>query len=351
MDLRVHDARRGQRGLPLPERLDGQRDRRRTPASVRLHLRRRVLRRVTAVPAYDGEGLARKGLVFVSVNYRVGVLGFLAHPELSKESAQRVGQLRAARSDCGAPVGAGQHRGVRRRPERVHDRRAVGRWDVRARPHRITAGQAACSIGPSSRAADRASGAAGSAPHPDAGGCEADGRKFGGRARRPWRSASVVVAAADGAAPTAPAARSPSAPDFRRSWTATSHRPQCARSRFRESRTTFRFSPARTWVNWADWGLPGAGHAGLICEASTSAVRSARGRVPQAVSRGRRRRGCGCAGSKQPRPGARFDAPVGEGKERHGEDEGVPVPLGPHTARAGRGEASALSTLPRSRTS
>ena len=38
-----------------------------------------------AVPVYDGEGLARKGLVVVTFNYRVGVLGFLAHPELSKE--------------------------------------------------------------------------------------------------------------------------------------------------------------------------------------------------------------------------------------------------------------------------
>jgi carboxylesterase type B/glyoxylase-like metal-dependent hydrolase (beta-lactamase superfamily II) len=43
-----------------------------------------------AVPAYDGEGLATKGLVVVVPNYRVGVLGFLAHPELSKESAARV---------------------------------------------------------------------------------------------------------------------------------------------------------------------------------------------------------------------------------------------------------------------
>jgi len=41
----------------------------------------------TAVPVYDGEGLARKGLVVVTANYRVGVLGFLAHPDLSKESA------------------------------------------------------------------------------------------------------------------------------------------------------------------------------------------------------------------------------------------------------------------------
>jgi para-nitrobenzyl esterase len=35
---------------------------------------------------YDGEEMAKKGVVFVSINYRVGVLGFMAHPELSKES-------------------------------------------------------------------------------------------------------------------------------------------------------------------------------------------------------------------------------------------------------------------------
>jgi para-nitrobenzyl esterase len=38
------------------------------------------------VPIYDGAGLAGKGVVMVTFNYRVGVLGFLAHPELSKES-------------------------------------------------------------------------------------------------------------------------------------------------------------------------------------------------------------------------------------------------------------------------
>lgn len=43
-----------------------------------------------AVPAYDGEGLASKGLVVVVPNYRVGVLGFLAHPELSAESPAKV---------------------------------------------------------------------------------------------------------------------------------------------------------------------------------------------------------------------------------------------------------------------
>lgn len=36
-------------------------------------------------PLYDDEGLARKGLVVVTMNYRTGVFGFLATPELSAE--------------------------------------------------------------------------------------------------------------------------------------------------------------------------------------------------------------------------------------------------------------------------
>jgi para-nitrobenzyl esterase len=41
----------------------------------------------SACPIYDGEALAKKGVVFVSINYRVGAMGFFAHPELSKENS------------------------------------------------------------------------------------------------------------------------------------------------------------------------------------------------------------------------------------------------------------------------
>jgi para-nitrobenzyl esterase len=37
-------------------------------------------------PRYDGESMARKGIVAVSINYRLNVFGFLSHPELTKES-------------------------------------------------------------------------------------------------------------------------------------------------------------------------------------------------------------------------------------------------------------------------
>jgi para-nitrobenzyl esterase len=37
-------------------------------------------------PMYDGARLAAHGLIVVSINYRLGVLGYLAHPELSAES-------------------------------------------------------------------------------------------------------------------------------------------------------------------------------------------------------------------------------------------------------------------------
>jgi carboxylesterase type B len=40
----------------------------------------------SAYPLYDGANLAREGVVVVGFNYRVGIFGFLAHPQLSAES-------------------------------------------------------------------------------------------------------------------------------------------------------------------------------------------------------------------------------------------------------------------------
>jgi para-nitrobenzyl esterase len=37
---------------------------------------------------YDGESMAQKGIVSLTVNYRLGLFGFMAHPELTKESGK-----------------------------------------------------------------------------------------------------------------------------------------------------------------------------------------------------------------------------------------------------------------------
>src|SRR5437773_77275 len=41
-----------------------------------------------SVASYDGTALAKKGVVVVTTNYRLGPFGFLAHPELTAESPQ-----------------------------------------------------------------------------------------------------------------------------------------------------------------------------------------------------------------------------------------------------------------------
>ncbi len=42
-----------------------------------------------STPGFDGEVLAKKGVVLVTINYRLGAFGFFSHPELSKESDGR----------------------------------------------------------------------------------------------------------------------------------------------------------------------------------------------------------------------------------------------------------------------
>ncbi len=40
-------------------------------------------------PRYDGANMAKKGIVVVTVNYRLGIFGFFSHPELSKEASYK----------------------------------------------------------------------------------------------------------------------------------------------------------------------------------------------------------------------------------------------------------------------
>lgn len=49
-----------------------------------------LLRGASASPMYDGGEFAKRGVVFVSINYRLGVFGWLAHPALSAESPEHV---------------------------------------------------------------------------------------------------------------------------------------------------------------------------------------------------------------------------------------------------------------------
>ena len=45
-----------------------------------------LTRGAASLPGYDGAELARKGVVLVSFNYRLGAFGFFAHPDLTAES-------------------------------------------------------------------------------------------------------------------------------------------------------------------------------------------------------------------------------------------------------------------------
>ena len=46
---------------------------------------------MTSAPLYDGANFAKQGVVFVSISYRVGPFGFLATPDLSRESGHGSG--------------------------------------------------------------------------------------------------------------------------------------------------------------------------------------------------------------------------------------------------------------------
>ncbi len=55
---------------------------------------------------YDGSELAAEGTVVVTINYRLGALGFLAHPALASRARRSGRQLRPDGSAGGAALGA-----------------------------------------------------------------------------------------------------------------------------------------------------------------------------------------------------------------------------------------------------
>ncbi len=77
-------------GLPLSERVDAGPIPDGESAGHGVDLRRRVRHGATSTPLYSGEQLAKMGVIVVSIAYRVGPLGFLAHPDLTAESPRKV---------------------------------------------------------------------------------------------------------------------------------------------------------------------------------------------------------------------------------------------------------------------
>ena len=87
-----------------------------------------------STPIYDGSSFARDGVVVVSINYRLGALGFLYLDELF-DGAHGHRQPRHPRPGRRARMGARQHRRVRRRSRQRDDLRRVRRRHERRHAH------------------------------------------------------------------------------------------------------------------------------------------------------------------------------------------------------------------------
>ena len=96
---------------------------------------------------YDGENLARHDVVVVSLNHRVGAVGFLDLSSIGGEKYAASGNVGLARHRRRARVGAGQHRGLRRRSRERDDLRPVRRRREGDRPDGHAAGQGPLSQG------------------------------------------------------------------------------------------------------------------------------------------------------------------------------------------------------------
>ena len=118
--------------MPEPQRVHAVA--RRSPARAGVAARRRLRDRLTPARASTTASASPSAAdaVVVTVNYRLGSLGWLASPGAGLGARDARRQLGAARPDRGAALGPRQHRGVRWRPRPGHARRAVGRRAVGA---------------------------------------------------------------------------------------------------------------------------------------------------------------------------------------------------------------------------
>ena len=79
-----------------------------------------------SLPSFNGENLATKGVVIVTINYRLGVFGFLSHPELAKESPFHAsGNYGMLDQLAGTAMGKGEYTKVWRRPGQCNHLRTI----------------------------------------------------------------------------------------------------------------------------------------------------------------------------------------------------------------------------------
>ena len=152
------DDRRGapadQRGLPLPQRLDGQPRRADAELPVMVWIHGGGLSLGWSQQAvYDGAAFASRGVVLVSLNYRLGPLGFLSLPDLSRESDHGAsGNYGFLDQVAALEWVQAQRRRVRRRSAQRHHLRRVRGRHQRPRAADVALAPPGSSTAPSPRA-------------------------------------------------------------------------------------------------------------------------------------------------------------------------------------------------------
>ena len=96
----------------------------------------------TSEARQDGTYLAQQGVIVVSMNYRLGVFGFLVHPELAKESGHNsAGNYGLLDQLAALAVGPRQHRRIRWRSRQRHHLRRKRRIIFCQRADGLASGQ------------------------------------------------------------------------------------------------------------------------------------------------------------------------------------------------------------------